>query len=78
MLGLSACVYINVDRTENSNGETPRTSVEAKSTVTGYFGEEGQQNLPPSTLNELNEKENQGSDEYGVRFDLDNTKRANL
>lgn len=61
MLGLSACVYINVDRTENSNGETPRTSVEAKSTVVGYFGEEGQNNLPPSTLNEESEKENQAA-----------------
>ena len=59
MLGLSGCVYINVDRTEDHNDGTPRTSAGPKSTVVGYFGEEGQNNLPPSTLNEESEKENQ-------------------
>ena len=40
MLGLSGCVYTSVDRTEDSNGEMPSTSVEAKSTFTDYFDEE--------------------------------------
>lgn len=61
MLGLNGCVYKNVDRTEDRNFEIPRTSTETKSTVTGYLSEEGQQDLPPSTLNEVSEKENQAA-----------------
>lgn len=61
MLGLNGCVFINVDRTEESNVEMRRTSTEAKSAVTGYLSEEGQKNLPPSTLNEVSEKESQAA-----------------
>ncbi|MYD79710.1 MAG: hypothetical protein F4X44_03755 [Gammaproteobacteria bacterium] len=61
MLGLSGCVYINVNRTQDSNDEVPRTSTQAESAVTGYVSEEGQQNIPPNTMNEVSERGNQAT-----------------